>query len=440
MMAMADWVPARWASSDPQTLRLLKGTGVNCLLVDSRNLTPEFVKRANAQGVAAVAVVGPGGQAPHGNLGVQAILLEGDFDAVVRASLNQAGVPVIELPSRQKIRLDSTDSIAGTTQGLWPGIVIEHGGTVMAGPSSNPWINTNAGFLRFLRAAMDSVLWLGATPPAGMVIPPERYGIAMADAAAAGARWIISLDHDLETRLLAGDAEALRDWKRITAYGRYFEEHREWRGYRPFSRLALIQDSASGGLLSASLLDLMFAQHIAARAIPAARVTPASLSGLQTVIQLASIAPGALDNFERAGGRLLKPPPDWRFGADAPGATVPNKQQLRRIQDIWEMLYNATARKNFGARSFNTAGILFHVLSSPGSSAGDQRLLVHLVNYTGYPADTITVHALGTWKRATLYRPEGAPVNLPVYPVSEGTGIDLDKLDVVATLLLEGTP
>ena len=50
------------------------------------------------------------------------------------------------------LRLDTRDAITGTSQGLWPGIEIEHGGSVLAGPTSSPWIDTNSGFLRFFRA------------------------------------------------------------------------------------------------------------------------------------------------------------------------------------------------------------------------------------------------------------------------------------------------
>ena len=70
------------------------------------------------------------------------------------------------------------------------------------GPTSTPWINTNTGFLRFARAATDSVVWVGERPPPGAIFPVSRYCLPVADAAMAGARWIISVDADLE--LLAG--------------------------------------------------------------------------------------------------------------------------------------------------------------------------------------------------------------------------------------------
>ncbi len=432
LAGMPDWVPVHWGSSEPKSLDLLAGTVVNCVLVDSGKLNPEFLKRAKQREIAVVAVVrSPGSLAIL--LHVDAVALEGDFE------LKDVGVPIIRLPSRQKIRLDTRDLIAGTSQGLWPGIVIEHGGKVMAGPTSSPWVNTNIGFLRFLGASMSSTLWIGVSPPADTVLPVERYGIAIADAAAGGARWIITLDDELQIRLLNFDPRAIADWKQICAYAKYFEAHREWREFKPFSRLALTQDTESGGLLSAGLLDLMYAQHIAARALPASHVSGGSLNGLRTVI---NVAPSdrlsaeerkALAEFVRSGGSLVEGPATWRFGPDKPGSIVPSKKQLDRIQEIWEMLYNATARKNFGARTFNTAGILFNVLESPDG----KRLLIHLVNYTQYKADSITVQALGTWKRARLYQPGVEARDVSVYPVKDGTGIDLDNLDVLATLVLE---
>ena len=112
---------------------------------------------------------------------------------------------------------------------------------------------------------------------------------------------------------------------------------------------------------------------------------------------------------------------------------MPNQRQLDQIQPVWEATYDATVRKNFGVRTFNTASVLFHLLTAPSG----KNLLIHLVNYADYAAEDVTVQVLGQWRRARLYSPEGGIRELPVYEVSDGTGIDIDRIGVVATLQLD---
>ena len=57
MVAMPDWVPARWFSKDPATLKLVESTPVNCLLMEKANWSPEFSKAAAERGIATLGVV-----------------------------------------------------------------------------------------------------------------------------------------------------------------------------------------------------------------------------------------------------------------------------------------------------------------------------------------------------------------------------------------------
>jgi hypothetical protein len=148
---------------------------------------------------------------------------------------------------------------------------------------------------------------------------------------------------------------------------------------------------------------------------------------------LSAAQKGDLERFVRAGGVLVNPPAGWRFPAVSAEQTMPNRRQLDHIQPIWEATYDATIRKNFGVRTFNTASVLFHLLAAPDGKS----LLIHLVNYADYAAEDVTVQALGPWRRARLYSPEGEIRELPVYPVADGTGIDIDRIAVVATLRLD---
>jgi hypothetical protein len=254
----------------------------------------------------------------------------------------------------------------------------------------------------------------------------------------AGVRWIVSLDADLERRLRAGESDALRGWKQVEAYLRYFDDKPEWRKYRPYSQLAVVQDAATGGLLSGGILDLLSVLHKAARAVPARRLSASDLQSAHVVLNLGAGNLSArqkidLEQFARGGGVLVNPPAGWSFSPISPEQTRPNRRQLDQIQPIWEAAYDATVRKNFGVRTFNTASVLFHLLTAPGGKS----LLVHLVNYADYAAEDVTVQVLGLWRRARLYSPEGEVRELPVYAVADGTGIDIDRIRVVATLRLD---
>lgn len=446
LIAPGDWVPARWGSGDPKTLELLREGRVNCLLLEAENWNGRFVEAAAGRHLAILGVIHPGGTAIElarraVRTKLNGIVLEGDFDGTIadRIRGEAAGkLTVIELPSRGRMKLDSDDPITGTSQALWPGIEIQHGGTVSTGPTSAPWINTNTGFLRFVGAATKSAVWLGERPPPNTVLPADRYAVAIADAAIAGARWIVALDHDLETRLFAGEARALNHWKQINAYLRYFEEKREWRAYRPYGQLAVVEDTGSGGLLSSGLLDMLAVQHTAARALPTRRLSSDSLHGARVVLNVdaASLVEQQrrdLEDFASGGGKVVNPPAGWRFPEIAAGAMTPTRREMDRIQPVWEATYNATVRKNFGARTFNTSSIIFDVRARPDAKS----ILVHLLNYTDYPAEDIALQVLGSWHRARLYTPEGPVRELPVYPVKDGTGVDVNRIAVLGTVVVE---
>src|ERR1022692_5318122 len=108
------WVPVRWPWADTQSLELLAGTPVNCLLLKSP--TPELVAAAQARGVVALGVITPGGEGSEGReieralaAKVDGIVLEGEFPEGTRAGISarNSGVAVIELTARSRLPLGS---------------------------------------------------------------------------------------------------------------------------------------------------------------------------------------------------------------------------------------------------------------------------------------------------------------------------------------------
>ncbi len=87
-----------------------------------------------------------------------------------------------------------------------------------------------------------------------------------------------------------------------------------------------------------------------------------------------------------------------------------------------------------GARLFNVASMLSNILTT----RGQRQLILHLVNYADYPASGITARVPGTWRRARLYRPGEAVVDLEVEKTEEGTGFAIDqRVLTIATVVLE---
>jgi hypothetical protein len=442
--AMPDLVPARWISNDPKSLDLLRDTPVNCLLIEQPLWSAKLNDEAAARGITTLGVIHPGGDALPAAQKLAAqhfagAVLEGNFarDASqrLRRFLTDSKLTVIELPLRAQIQFDSNAGVAGSFQGVWPGV--ETGDDAKAAPSGAPWIDTNTGFLRFARSATRATVWIANTPPPKTVMPVQRYLQAVADAAITGSRWVVALDEDFSRRLLAQDSQALQDWKRIAELLRYYEDHKDWRAARPFAQLALVEDVSSGALLSGGILDMIAVKHTPVRPVPNARLKGDALLASKMAV---NVDPDSLDAqqkdtlkaFTRAGGTLLTGPPGWKFPQPRNDQITLEKDDLKKLDEIWRELNSLTGRKNLGARLFNVSSMLSNLLESPDG----KQVILQLANYSDFPVENVTVHVLGQYKEAKLYRPDGSPLNISGYAVEDGTGYDIDRVGAAATLVL----
>src|SRR5450755_923692 len=442
----SNWVPARWNGSDPQSLDLLSSTPINCLLVTS--YTPEFITRASALSLATLVVLKAGADPADParkavKAGLQGIVLEGDFPSGTAARVRDllAGLPatVVELTSRAQMPLGGADPIVGTYQGVWPGIQMLDNGAAKAAPSGSPWIDTNTGFIRSVRAWGPASVWLGYLPPPHSVVTGERYQAAIADAEMAGARWIVALDDDFSARLQRADPAAIKTWRGLAQVLQFFESHPEWRALLSYGKLAVVQGH-DDALLSGGILDMIAAKHTPMRAIPGQRLTPDSLQGATMAVDVDadSLTPQQremLKNFARGGGTVLTAPPGWKGQSALKGDRITlDKAELDRLNDIWHDVQTMTGRKNLGARLFNVSSMLSNVLTTPDS----KQVTVELVNYSAYPIENVSVQVLGTFKHAQLMTPEGVQKDLEVYVTDEGgTGVDIDRVTACATVRLD---
>jgi hypothetical protein len=445
--APADWVPARWPAADPASLELLKGAAVNCLLLESRHWSADFSARAASAGIATLGVVRPADSLERlperlAQAKLNGAVLEGAFDeksvAPLRAALKDSQLTLIELGPRVDMRFQSAAPIVGTFQGVWPGINEAEDGSAKAAPSGAPWIDTNSGFLRFARALSHAELWIAYAPPRNNVIPLARYLQAIGDAGMVGARWVITFDPDFQARLLANQTKARHDWQRMNEVLRFLEQHRRWARLEPYGQLAILQDVDSGGLISGGILDMIAVKHTPVRPVPGRLVTDTRMQGAQMAVNVDPTAipeagKDALRRFTRAGGTLLTAPPGWKFPPQRPDQITLDKGAIEKLDTIWKEVNSMTGRRNLGARLFNVSSMLSNLVGGPSG----RPLVLMLVNYSDYAVENITAHVLGKYTKATLYEPGIAGRTLAPYDNEEGTGIDIDKVGPLATLVLE---
>jgi hypothetical protein len=283
----ADWIPMRWPSTwkDASALELVKDTGINCLLIEKGKEFQAVISQAREQGFT---VVEPG-----------------------------------SLPSEITL-----------VKGLWPGVRLgrtDGGDQFTAGPTGEPWVDSNAWRIRLALARRPGQpVWVDASPRKPWLFA-ESYLIGVADAAAYGARWIISLDEQLAAGIAGQKPESLLTWRWVTASTKFFATHPHWSTYQPEAVVGIVSSfSGKNEAFNNELLNLVARSNQQYRIILKDNVTGFLFDGLKALIYLDADAPApALKEqiipFVQAGGTLIT----GQMWGDLPG-TIEEKEQHPR--------------------------------------------------------------------------------------------------------------
>ena len=267
---VALWTPMRWPNAwkDPATLSLLKGTAIDYLLIG-----------------------------------------KGDDLGAVRDRARQDGLHVA----------DPEALPAGITmlKGEWPGVKMARGGAAQmgAGPTGVPWVDSNGWNIRLAMALHpETSVWVDAPPAENARISADSYLIAIADSAAHGGRWVLSLDQQLAAGLAGQRPDAVAAWKRVAAAAGFFAAHKNWSGYAPAAVVGVVSDFAGKNeFFSRELLNLLgrAGQHY--RVLPKEGVSDQSFDSLRAVIYIDADPPPPglrkqILGFVQAGGMLIAAP------------------------------------------------------------------------------------------------------------------------------------
>jgi hypothetical protein len=276
----ADLVPFRWpaAWTDPQRLSLLEGGPFNCLLLP-----------------------GPAGAVA---------------EAARKAKMSVIYWNSLGAATLAETKWDPLAPIIAINGLVWPRIQAAQGGganQAQSGPTGAPWIDSNSWVARLAAArAPAKQIWLAFEPPKDEPPPSDTaYRVAIADAAATGARWPVALHEKQAAALAAGSASALKIWRAIFDTLTFFEKRKAWRSYVHQGPVGAISTFAGDNeFLGTEFLNLAARRNLLYRIFDRSRLAAADFSGLRALVWLdpdqppADVAP-KLAAFARDGGLLI---------------------------------------------------------------------------------------------------------------------------------------
>jgi len=412
---MNEWIPLRWPAGWPASaLELLKGTPLNCLVLGRQEGLAALVEAARGRGLA---LAGLEGEAP-------------------------AGVTVVPCAEKSKLNWAAPSPVLAVKDAVWPGI--QRGSGAGGGPTGVPWVDSNGWFIQLGQVrAPEKTLWMAFEPPADSAfLRAASYELAVADAEAYGARWVVSLDERVRKGVTAGNQEALDTWKKIAAALEFFKARRGWSGYQLVSVMAVVSDfSGHNEELAGEILNLAARRPLPVLPIEKSKAMAASFAGLKALIYPDQEPPAEplrrkLLEFARGGGLLITNH-TWTpvEGTPAEGDTY-RRFQVRALGrgrlavakeemlDPYAVALDAhllLSRRHDPVRLFNAGSMNAHY----AVSADGRRAVVHILNYSmraqGHP---VSVGFPSRYRSARLWelsRREAAP--LQVFPEPGGTGL-----------------
>jgi hypothetical protein len=442
---------ARWY--EPATLGLLENSPANCLLVTwsapadaavearQQQLVKVYTEAAHKRGLAVLGLVYAAGDASKifadaAQAALDALVLEGEFPSEFPAALRKAAgsMLVIEIAKKAapwRWKPAPIVAIAGVAPS---GRNLSEMG-IRSGPSSEPWIESNIWLVRSFSLILPSrPVWISSQLENASIVD---YARAVADAAAAGGRWIVSLDDTLRAKLRARDASALETWRVLSDYLKFAETHAAaWHSLAPYGNVGIILDAAvTKQDVGDEYLRLAARRQLPYQLFARSGMNAAALANFRALVATELDPPSPaerklLQNFVENGGLVIAGSSWGGAPKTEPFAEVPaGKGRVVVYKDpdpesVARDLKELLSDDDLGVVPFNVPSVI--ALASGGGPG--QPLLVQLVNYFNRPAEAITVRITGKFRSARLETPEGAAADMPLRDADGKTEVTIPKL------------
>lgn len=486
MASLTAWVPMRWSAGpldiaqrekekgftakskevlqrwlDPSVLEILRGTPVNCLVVNWAAGLPADAEQQKAlapllaQGkTAGLSFVGLVEGAANKAAAVASAKAAGLEAVIVEGEVPNAGLPVIPLAARPQLPWNSSSPILVSKGNVWPGIANQglnsqdwrhEDDSQASGPTADPWIDSNGWFLRLSKTCAPSKTpWLLFDPPASPeVVLPDAYLRAITDTGSFCGHWVVSLDDALRANLAQKEQKAVETWKSIAGALAFFVKHNEWETYSPVGLVGVVSDfSGDNEMIGTETLNLMVKMRVPFRIIEKSKLAAAPLTGYKALISVDGTMPEPaarkkLIDFAQQGGALLVSQ-SWKGEGGTPTGAAHPRLDLRKLgqgkfavckddpdpymvaRDIHVLL----GRANDLSRFFNISSFLSMHTAPPGGASA----LLQMTNFARasrfFDDSRVTVWFPQQYRAARMWTlGSEAPVALTLVP--ENTGIDV---------------
>ncbi|MGA3182031.1 MAG: hypothetical protein ABSF38_16955 [Verrucomicrobiota bacterium] len=442
---------------DPSLLASLQGTPVNCLVVswasglpadaEQQQALQPLLQKGRQAGLEFVGLVeGPADKtaavAAARSAGLAAVAME----AVPPGNL---GIPVIAWAKSGQALWGAASPVLGVSDGLWPGVPQEK--TPTGGPTNLPWVDSNGALLAMAQAlAPDKPVWIFVDPPLQAKLTVENYLLTVADTAAYGGRWVISLDDQMRAGLAAKTAQAAAAWKKVTDLLAFFEQNKAAGTYQRMGRLAVMSNfSEPDRVFGEDALNMLPRLREPFRVISRTQPLAASFDGLQGILYVDQEPPDSklrqkLIAFVKAGGTLFVPSkwPDpegsqiqlssaeayllFNVRALGKGRLAVAREDKPDSYFTCMDVQNILSHRGDPARLYNGASMNYFYQASAQGGQG----VIHVLNYSRRPgSDNALIYLKTPYRSARFVSPEiPSPVALQWAPQTspyEGGGAEL---------------
>jgi hypothetical protein len=380
------------------------------------------------------------------------------------ATAAKADARVIPLVSRDSLGWFGSMPELFIEDGLWPrvrptSISFEQGEIVVAGASQGPWVDLNLWLTAYAQSAASGRPWhlaFHSNPEAGVepetVLPNRSLSLAVAESAALGGSYVLSLDDQLRVGLSERNPQAVQQWQQAAALGEWIPKNLRpsWKAVHTavvivekiteFSEILnlLGRRGVSYAVIGRDeLVNAPLAPHSLVIAVNLPELDTASRERLLSFAQSGSCVVSNAPNLPDP--RLLQsiPKAEEAAGYDryalGKGQWVVYKERVTDPNEFAREVRSLIPHERRLVKLWNAPTVFAHFASSDRG-----RRAVQLLNYGLEPIDELQVEAKGNFSEVRFLSPDSAQaINLKPKAGEGSTEFIIPKLGIYGLLVLE---